>query len=79
MKIPKLIEKLKGHLPISRKEYLENLAKLNIVIQGLKQSEAQHTQIELNLIQHINALTPKPINPKGKPATQEPSKDVSIQ
>jgi len=55
----KLIEKLKGYLPISRKAYMEDLTNIVTVIQGLKQAEAQHSQIESNLIQHLNALQNK--------------------
>jgi len=79
-KFKKYIKLLKGYLPVSRKEYMKDLLVIKKIVQGLIQAEAQHAQIEANLIKHMNVLTHMPANnPKEKSPTATPEKDVSIQ
>ena len=74
MKKLKLIEKLKLYLPVSRKAYAEDMSKLAVVIQGLTQSEAQHSQMEMNIIQQLNSSKSKtPESDKEKKKTDERS------
>lgn len=80
MKMKKWIKRLKGYLPISKREYDLGLVKLQKIIHGILQAEAQHSQMEMNIIKHMNTLTRVPVNnPKEKTPKIKSVKDVSIQ
>jgi len=53
------MKKLIELLPVSRKKYLETLLNTNIVLEGLTEADAHHSQIETNLIQQLQILTQK--------------------
>jgi len=57
MKKPKkIIDFLRGFLPVSRKTYMKDLQNTITVLDGLIQSEAQHSQLEMNLMANVEAL-----------------------
>lgn len=64
----KLIEKLKAYLPVTKKVYEKDIKNLIIALQGLSQSEAQHSQMEMNLIQKLNSLQQTKSTPDKKSA-----------
>jgi len=70
----KIIDKLLGYLPVSRKTYQRDMENLMIVIKGLQQTEIQHAQIEMNLLQNINALQAK----KGKNNNEKSKDDIAF-
>lgn len=68
----KLIEKLKGYLPVTRKLYKKDHDAIMLVLDGLKQTDVYHTQMENNLLENMKRLqvpTPtKKQNGKSDPA-----------
>jgi hypothetical protein len=70
-KLSNLIKKLKEYLPITRKIYKEDMKNFFIIINGIKQSEAQHSQMEMNLIQQLDSLKSK------KPSSDSKEKNPS--
>lgn len=52
----KLIEWIKDCLPVSRREYLETLAKVTVTLQAITQADEQRSQIQMNLVQNANAM-----------------------
>lgn len=72
--IKKFKQVLKNYLPMSRREAMQYFEKIEIVIQGITQAEAQHSQIEVNLIQHMNALQAMQTS-KNVPDSKRPKND----
>ena len=54
----KMLRKLIKLLPVSRGRYLKTLKDLNTVIDGLLEADANHCQIETNIIQQLQARLP---------------------
>jgi len=50
----KTLKKLRRLLPISRHQYEKDFAAINLVIDGLIEADANHSQIEMNLIKEIH-------------------------
>jgi len=61
----KMLRKLIEYLPISRRKHAKSVEEINKVIAGLVESDANHCQIELSIIQQL----------EKKPLTQ-PSKST---
>lgn len=69
----KLIKWIKEYLPISRKEHNKSLRKITTVLKAITQADEQHSQLEMSLVQNMNALQAKKpgektIVPKDDPA-----------
>lgn len=52
----KLIRWVKKYLPISRKEYYAGQKKVVLALQAVAQADEQHGQIEMSLVQNMNAI-----------------------
>ena len=52
----KMIRWIRLHLPISRKEYFNTMKKITLTFQAMAQSEAQHAQIEMNMMQAVEKM-----------------------
>lgn len=69
-----MLKKLIELLPISRRKYTEGLIEVAKVLDGLVEAEANHCQIEMNIIQQLQAQ-----NKKGKTATKKSNGDMAFQ
>lgn len=57
---------------VLKTNYLRDMERVYLVLRGLSQSEAQHSQIEMNLLRNVSALT---LNQNKNPQSQENQKD----
>lgn len=56
----RIIEALLGLLPVSRRAYKKDLRNILVILQGIKQAEIQHSQVESNLLRTVSGMqTPK--------------------
>lgn len=69
----KLIKKIKGYLPVTRKQYKKDLERVITTIGGLEQSDAQHSQMEMNLIRNMSEIE----NKRNTKSTDKKGKDPS--
>ena len=70
--LKKVLNLLKGFLPVSQKMYLKDIKSITTVLGALTHSEAQHAQIELRLVQDVAAL-----NAGKYPAKKDSKKQMS--
>jgi len=62
----KVLKRLIELLPVSRRKYIESFEQVAKVIEGLVEAEANHCQIEMSIIQQLQAKkTEKPTNKKS--------------
>ena len=61
-----ILKKLSELLPVSKREYTENMKNIVLALQGLAESDANHCQIETNLIQFLQKKSNKPAPKKSK-------------
>jgi len=54
----KMLKKLIELLPVSRRKYLEVILNITTVLDGLVEAEANHCQIETNIIQQLQMRPP---------------------
>lgn len=52
----KILNKLKNMFPITRLRYIDDLKKINLIVEGLVTSIEQQSQITMNLLQEINRI-----------------------
>ncbi len=51
-----MLKKLISLLPVSRRKYLETLDNLTIVLDGIIESDSNHNQIEMSLINSLQQV-----------------------
>lgn len=68
-----MIKKLIELLPVSRRKYTKTIEDIMLVLNGLVEAEANHSQIETNLVQQLQAVLPQ-FPRKGKAEAQESKK-----
>jgi len=66
----KILKRIKGYLPVSRREHLEAIKNIKIILDGFQVAETQHSRIEQKLITDMLSLkqvkTTKRKQAKGK-------------
>ncbi|GAF77169.1 unnamed protein product [marine sediment metagenome] len=76
-RIKKLLNKIKGFLPMRRKQFEKFVKDVLVVIDGLITTDKQHTQIEAGLIKEIGELKDKAKKPEEiKPISEN---DINYQ
>lgn len=65
-----MIKKLIELLPVSRRKYTRAIEDIMLVLDGLVEAEANHAQIETNLVQQLQAIVLQ-LPQKGKAKTQK--------
>jgi len=71
-----MLKKLIELLPISRRKHTEYYAEVIKVLQGLAEAEANHSQIETNIIKQLQMPPPqgdKTRQPKSKKNGEDPA------
>lgn len=73
----KVLKKLIEFLPVSRRKYMELLNQICITLNGLVEAEANHCQIETNIIQQLQKQSQQ--NMVQKPSTKKNGSDPAFQ
>ncbi|GAG79733.1 unnamed protein product [marine sediment metagenome] len=71
-----MLKRLIELLPVNRRKYAEGLIEVGKVIEGLIEAEANHCQIETNLVMQVQALLQK--NMEKKPTTKKDASDPAF-
>ena len=75
----KMLKKLSEFLPLSRRKHTESLKAIATVLEGLVEAEANHCQIETNLIMQLQAQLNPQKDAAKKPETKKNGSDPAFQ
>lgn len=74
----RVLKKLIEFLPLSRRKHAESLKAIATVIEGLVEAEANHCQIETNLIMQFQAKSQPQKDTVQKPETKKNGSDPAF-